>query len=416
MMEYGLIGEKLPHSFSKLLHESFADYTYELKEIERENLSSFMKKKDFKGINVTIPYKKEVIPYLDYIDPSAREIGAVNTVVNRNGKLYGYNTDFYGLKALITRSGTDLNGKKVIILGSGGTSLTVREVAKSLGAKEILRVSRSARNGAISYNELYALHSDGEIIIDTTPVGMYPNIYGSVIKLSCFNKALAVFDVVYNPIRTELVLEAQRRGLTAQGGLYMLCAQAVAASELFTGTKYPESVTLKAYKHILELRRNIVLIGMPGSGKSTVGKILASKFGCEFTDCDAEIVKLTGSEITEIFKTKGEKFFRQTETDIIKHISLNTVGSVISTGGGAILKPENVLNLKRNGKVYFLDRKPEDIIPTADRPLGDSAEKIKQRYKERYNLYVAAADRVIKVSGGADEVADFIAEDLKNES
>ena len=409
--EYGCIGETLKHSFSKEIHNALADYEYGIIEIPRESLDSFMRKKSFKAINVTIPYKEKVIPYLYEIDDMAREIGAVNTVVNRGGRLYGYNTDFFGMSALLEKAGIDLRCKKVAILGTGGTSKTSLSVAKSLGAREIFRVSRSAREDAITYGELYEKHSDTEVIINTTPSGMYPAIFDTPIDLSRFPSLVGVADAVYNPLRTPLILEAKKRGIAAEGGLYMLVAQAVRASEIFTDTEYENDATDKIFKKIRSEKENIVLIGMPSSGKSTVGRLIADTLGREFIDTDALIEKSEGKSIPKIFKENGEKYFRDAETVAVKEASACS-GKVIATGGGAVLREENLSALSENGKIYFLDRALEDLMPTSDRPLASDREAIEKRYNERYETYTAAADVIIKIKSDAEGVAKHITEDF----
>ena len=261
-MKYGLIGEKLGHSFSKDIHAQLGDYEYEPREIDRDSLEAFMTERDFLGINVTQPYKEAVIPYLDEIDGVASEIGAVNTVVNRDGRLYGYNTDFYGMSMLFDYAGIDASGKKVAILGTGGTSKTAHAVLNSLGARKIIKVSRSGRDGTITYSELYQMHADVEIIVNTTPVGMYPNIFGSPVDISGFSSLQGVIDAVYNPLNSTLVQAARERGIPAEGGLYMLVGQALKASELFVGTKYPSFMLDVIYEGIKAEKENVVLIGM----------------------------------------------------------------------------------------------------------------------------------------------------------
>ena len=358
-MKYGLIGEKLGHSFSKEVHNKLFDYDYELKEIPQNELDLFLKQRAFKAINVTIPYKEKVIPYLDFISDIAKEIGAVNTVVNKNGKLYGYNTDFWGLKSLIQKSGISLKDKKVLILGSGGTSKTAFAVANSLGAKEVLQVSRNKKDGFITYEDIYINHTDAQILINTTPCGMYPNIDVSPLDISAFKRLEGVVDAIYNPLRSKLVCDAQKRGIKAVGGLYMLISQAVFAAEKFLDTNIEPQKTDAVYKSILNQKQNIVLVGMPGSGKTTVGKLLAKKLQLEFLDTDDLITEKYGN-ITDIFKTKGEAVFRDYESEVIKEVSA-VGGRVIATGGGAVLRAQNTDLLKRNGRIYFLDRPLESI-------------------------------------------------------
>ena len=322
----------------------------------------------------------------------------MNTIVNKNGKLYGYNTDFYGMTALIKKNGIELSGKKVVILGSGGTSKTSFAVAEALGAKEIVRVSRTGNENSVTYDELYKNHTDADIIINTTPVGMFPEIFNSPIDIDKFNNLSGVVDAVYNPLTTELVAKAKKKGIPAECGLYMLTAQAVRAYEFFMDKGADKSLTDKIFSQVLADKKNIVLTGMPGSGKSTTGKIIAKDLNREFIDTDEEIIKAAGMEIAEYFKRLGEEKFRELETEVIKKISAKS-GIVIATGGGAILKEENVDALKMNGTVYFLDRPLELLLPTADRPLASSANAIKQRFNERYDIYLKTADVRIQVKG-----------------
>ena len=421
-MKYGLIGEHLPHSFSKEVHAKIADYTYELHEIEKEALDAFMKKKEFTAINVTIPYKKDVIPYLYEIDENAKRIGAVNTIVNKDGKLYGYNTDFFGMRALIHKLDLDFSGKKVVILGTGGTSNTAIAVAESLGAKEIVTVGRTAKKDVITYEELYRLHTDAEFIVNTTPCGMFPypdgneTIAGTPIDLEAFPQLKGVMDAVYNPLRTNLVMNAIEKGIPAGGGLYMLVAQAVIASEKFLDTSFDPSLNDSIFHEIYKSKENIVLSGMPGSGKSTVGKILASMLNRPFIDTDEEIVRLTGKEISDIFAERGEKEFRQIEAATISRVSSEHQGAVIATGGGAILRDDNVRALKRNGKIYFLNRPIENIVPTADRPLALDRAALKARFEERYERYLSTCDKEIKTVESAEQTAKIIKEYFFNEN
>ena len=408
-MNYGCIGEKLKHSFSKEIHNALTDYEYELREIAREDLGDFARSADFKAINVTIPYKELIIPYLYSIDEHAKQIGAVNTVVNRDGRLYGYNTDFYGMTALIRHLGICLEGKKVVILGSGGTSKTANAVATALGAREVIRVSRTAKEGSVSYDTLYDLHTDADVLINTTPVGMYPDIFGLSADIDRFDRLIGVIDAVYNPLRTPLVSKAKERGIAAEGGLYMLVAQAVRASEIFLDIKYPEGTLDRIYKGIAASKENVVLIGMPSSGKSTVGRILAKALGRKFVDTDDMIEKKQGRAIPDIIRDCGEGAFRDMETDAVKEASALT-GVIIATGGGAILRHENVQALKESGRLYFLDRPLCDLMPTASRPLSSDREALTKRYKERYGIYTSICDEQIRVDRTANGVAQLIME------
>ena len=414
-MEYGLIGRKLGHSFSKTLHNLIGNYDYELREIEPENLEEFMLKKDFRAINVTIPYKQDVIPFLEEIDPFAQKIGAVNTIVNKNGKLLGYNTDFLGLKSLILKNNMDLKGKKVLILGSGGTSKTAIAVAQDLSASDIYCLSRNGSEGLITYEEAYRNHTDAEVIINTTPCGMYPKIGESAIDIEKFPRLEAVVDAVYNPLSSALVVGARNKGINAIGGLYMLISQGVFASELFLNKKYPETLVDGIFEKIVKEKENIVLIGMPASGKTTVGKALAESLGKSFYDSDEEIVKKEGISIPEIFALKGEKYFRECESQVIKELSA-LQGAVIATGGGAVLNPRNIDLLKGNGKVFFLDRNLDDMVATPDRPLSSTREDLEKRYKERYPIYCSSADYKINCSNDVAENVNAIKEVLKSEN
>ena len=412
-MKYGCIGERLCHSFSREIHTALSDYEYELKEIPRDGLSEFLSAKEFSAINVTIPYKEAVIPYLYSIDDAARRIGAVNTIVNKDGKLFGYNTDFYGMTELLTHASVSVRGKKIAILGSGGTAKTARAVCLALGAREVLTVSRVASDVAIDYKTLYECHTNTEVIINTTPVGMYPTPFDLSLDISRFDRLSGVIDAIYNPLRTGLILAAHERGIPAEGGLYMLVAQAVRASEIFLDTTYPEGTTERVYEKILREKENIVLIGMPGSGKSTVAGLLGERLSREVCDTDELITKRCKKDVPTIFSEDGETYFRYIEAEIIKEVSALS-GKIISTGGGAILRNDSVKALKMNGKVYFLDRPKEDLVPTEDRPLAKTREMIYKRYDERYAKYVGAADRIIKIDCPADEVARRIEnEDLR---
>ena len=404
---YSLIGEHLPHSFSKTIHEKIGDYRYDLKELRPEELDAFMRRAAFKGINVTIPYKQAVIPYLDEISEQAEAIGAVNTVVNRGGKLYGYNTDYYGMKALLGHAGIDPKGKKALILGTGGTSRTALAVLTDMGASEVHKVSRSGRDGALTYEEAGRDHADAQVLVNTTPCGMYPNLDDCPVDLSAFPDLAGVIDAVYNPLRPTLVLEALKRGIPAEGGLYMLVVQAVYAAELFLDRKIDSAVTERIYTEILNSKRNIVLTGMSRAGKTTVGALLAARMGREMMDTDQMIVGREQRAITEIFATDGEAYFRDAESEMVGVLAPQN-GLVIATGGGAVLRQENVDALKKNGVVIFLDRPAEQILPTDDRPLADTADKVAALYEKRYPVYRAACDVRVVNDGSAEEVTEKI--------
>lgn len=386
-MQYGLIGEKLGHSYSREIHENIADYKYALVELSREALRPFFEARDFKAINVTIPYKQDVIAFLDSIDEHARIIGAVNTVVNRNGKLYGYNTDFSGMRAQLVHMGIDLKGEHVLILGAGGTAKTAHAVAQSLSAASITTLPRCPEG----YNEAAKQYPQTTFIINATPVGMYPNCEDSPVDTDLFPRLKGIFDAIYNPLRTNLILAGQAKNLPSEGGLYMLSAQAVYASGLFQGKEISKDLIDKAYEAVKADKQNIVLIGMPSAGKSTVGKLLADLTGKKFVDTDVLIKEKAGMTIPEIFSAQGEAGFRAMEKDVIASVS-NDSKLVIATGGGVVLNPENIHRLKRNGVVVFLDRAPEELICTADRPLSKDKDAVMKLYRERYALYTASAD------------------------
>ena len=397
-MEYGLIGGKLGHSYSKVIHEMLCGYRYDLCPLPTEaEARAFLKKRLFKAINVTIPYKKLVMEYCTYIDPRAKAIGAVNTVVNKNGLLYGYNTDYSGFAHLCEAHGVDFAGHTVLILGTGGTHNTTSAVARDKGAAKILTVSRKPdpEKGELSYTE--ALTSGAQIIINTTPAGMYPNVGVCNLDVAAMPGLEAVLDVVYNPDKTELILRAEEAGVpVAAGGLEMLVAQAVYAAEYFLGRTFDDAAG-EIDRITAALRRdtlNVALIGMPSSGKTTVGRALAEALGKRFVDLDEEIVKADGRSIPDIFAAEGEEGFRQKETAVIAQFAKEG-RQLLSCGGGAVKKPENVRLLRQNGVVLFLDRPLDALTVGGGRPLSSSADALRTMYAERRPLYLAAADAVV---------------------
>jgi len=393
MKQYGCIGKKLAHSFSKEIHAHLADYKYDLIELGEEEIRPFFEKKAFAAINVTIPYKQTVIPYLDEVSDVAKRIGAVNTIVNRDGRLYGYNTDYHGMKALIEKAGVEIKGKKVLILGTGGTSKTANVVAADMGAKEIQTVSRRKSKDCITYEEAAGQHADAQVIINTTPSGMYPDCGSRPIDVSFFGALEGVIDAVYNPLSTNLILDAKKKGVKAEGGLYMLVMQAVVAVEKFIGERIPKEKADAVYAAVLASKENIILTGMPGSGKSTVGKLLNIE-GFEFIDTDAEIEKRCGCAIKDLIETKGEKAFRDLESEVIADVS-SSCCRIISTGGGAVLREENIRSLKRNGKTFFIDASLSRLRATSDRPLSDTDEKLAALYNQRLGIYQSTADVIV---------------------
>lgn len=410
-MKFGLIGEKLNHSFSKEVHNKIGNYDYALREISRDGLEDFFRSKDFLGLNVTIPYKEEVIKYLDDISPSAKKIGAVNTVVNKNGKLIGYNTDYDGAKLLIERNGVKLKGKNVYILGSGGASKTLNAVSIDLGAREVTIVSRKGEKG-ITYEKLYKKAEKVEVLINTTPVGTYLDAKNCPVELSKFSNLESVIDLIYNPLKTQLIMQAESKGIKAGGGLLMLVAQAVYAYSHFFDKQISGLTVDKIYSEILNEKQNVVLTGMPSCGKSTIGKILSEKLGKKFLDSDDEIVKKYKKTPKDIILSYGEEKFREIESEIIEELSYQT-GLIIATGGGAIIKEENVKSLKRNGRIFYLKKDLENLISTESRPLTSSLKDLQKVYEKRKDIYIKTADKVINANYSAEEVADVIIKETK---
>jgi shikimate dehydrogenase len=408
-MTYGLIGEHLTHSYSCEIHRKLADYTYELLELPPEAVGPYMLSGDFSAINVTIPYKKTVIPYLNHISQRAEQVGAVNTVVRREDGLYGYNTDFAGMEALIQHVGLDLAGRKVLILGSGGTCATAMAVARHLGAREVYILSRhpEPETGAITYEEAKRTQSDAQIIINTTPVGMYPRVEGKPLDIADYPALEGVLDAIYHPLRTNLILDAAERGIPAAGGLYMLVAQAVYASALFLGQKPKEEDIDRVFSAMTKEKQNLVLIGMPSAGKTAVGTRLSQRTGRPFIDTDQRLAELAGMPTAAYLAQKGERAFRDLESQVVREAALRD-GSIIATGGGAILREENLRALRQNGELLFLDRALENLQPTEDRPLSCNREALAALYQERYSRYLAAADIRVDANQSVEQVAECI--------
>ena len=405
-MEYGLIGAKLGHSYSKIIHEMLCGYHYDLCPLPtEEEARAFLAKRQFKAINVTIPYKKLVMEYCSYIDPRAKAIGAVNTVVNKNGLLYGYNTDYMGFAHLCDAHGVNFAGRTVLILGTGGTHNTTWAVAHDRGAKQIYTVSRhpDPEKGELTYAQ--ALTTGAQIIINTTPVGMYPNVGVSALDITSMPGLEAVIDVIYNPDKTELILRAEELGVpVAVGGLEMLVAQAVYAAEFFLDRKF-EDAGAEIARVTSELRReqlNIALIGMPSSGKSTLGRALAERLGKRFVDLDEEIVKADGRSIPDIFAAEGEDGFRTKETAETQRFGKEG-RQLISCGCGIVKKPENLRALHQNGVILFIDRPVDALAVGGGRPLSSSMDALRQMEAQRRPLYLAAADAVIPNNGTLDD-------------
>lgn len=390
MPRYGLIGEKLGHSFSKPIHEKLAGYSYDLIPLAPEELDGFLRAKEFAAVNVTIPYKQDVIPYLDEMDGAARAIGAVNTIVNREGRLCGYNTDFTGFEQTLLQSGISPRGRNALILGSGGTCRTVRAVLEHLGAARITVVSRTAREGVVTYEQAAQL-LDTHLIINASPVGMYPDIERQPINLTAFPQLSGVVDVIYNPLRTRLLLQAAELGVPCVNGLYMLVAQAKRAAELFTGREIPDASVVSVWRELQAEKSNLVLTGMPVSGKSTIGRLAAERLGKRFVDIDALIEEQSGMTIPEIFERFNEAGFRERERKAVQALSKEN-GLVLSTGGGTVLDPANIRDLRHNGVIAFLDRPLELLTVGGGRPLAKSREEIERLYHKRYSLYCGRCD------------------------
>lgn len=388
-MRCGLLGRTLGHSYSPQIHGALADYTYELFEKEPEELEDFLRNGDFHGLNVTIPYKKSVIAYCDELSPTAKKLGAVNTIVRQSdGTLIGHNTDYFGFRSMLERSKLQVSGKKALVLGSGGASATAVAVLQEVGA-EVVIVSR---NGENNYQNLH-LHTDAILIVNATPVGMYPKCGVSPVSLDLFPALEGVLDLIYNPAKTKILLDAEERGLVAVNGLWMLMAQAKESSEWFSGTSISDAEIAKIYAKLRSQMENIILIGMPGCGKSTVGKILGDKLQRQFVDADAEIVKLAGKSIPEIFAEQGDYGFRALETQILAELGKRS-GLVIATGGGCVTRQENYRHLHQNGVLFWLQR---DIssLPTDGRPLSANG-KLEEMYRIRKPMYQAFADHLIE--------------------
>ena len=397
-MEYGCIAEHLTHSFSKEIHALLADYRYELQELSPCEVGAFLRQRDFRGLNVTIPYKQTVIPFLDDISPIAKDIGAVNTIVNREGYLYGDNTDFWGMKYLLEREKINLQGKTVLILGTGGTSRTARVVARRLGAARIGIVSRQMGEGVLTYEQALQTFADAQIIINTTPSGMFPNEEQMPysIDLDRFPRLEGLMDAIYHPLRSELVLAAQARGIPAIGGLTMLVVQAAVAVERFLDVSLPAERVADVDRQIRMSKENLVLIGMPGSGKTTIGMILAKKYNRELIDTDQELIAMTGKTPAALIEEQGEAAFRDLEAEAVRRCAAKS-GVVIATGGGAILRDDNVRRLRRNGRLIFLDRSPEQLPVTDDRPLSCDRERLMRLYEARIDRYHAVADARVEI-------------------
>lgn len=400
-MQCGLLGRKLGHSYSPQIHGLLGSYNYKLFEKEPEEVGDFLKNGDFTGLNVTIPYKKDVIPYLSQLSPVAKRLGAVNTIVRRqDGSLIGHNTDYFGFRYLVERSGLTVRGKKVLVLGSGGASNTAVAVLQELGAQVVI-ISRSGEN---NYQNLH-LHQDASVIVNTTPVGMYPNTGISPIDLNLFPQLEGVLDAIYNPARTQILLDAEKRGLVAMNGLWMLVAQAKESAEWFTGSAIDQDKIPEIHACLRRQMENIVLIGMPGCGKSTIGRLLAQHTGKKFVDADDALEARLGRKITDIIPQDGENAFRRMESDTLSELGKQS-GLVIATGGGCVTRERNYPLLHQNGTILWLNRQLHKL-PTEGRPLSQPG-KLQEMFAQRQSLYRQFADAEISNDGPVEETLTAI--------
>lgn len=400
-MRCGLLGRTLGHSYSPQIHSDLGDYSYELFEKEPEELENFLKNGDYTGLNVTIPYKKTVLPFLDELSPTAKKMGCVNTIVRReDGSLYGHNSDFFGFQSLVRHSGIAVAGKKALVLGSGGASNTAVKALEELGAVPVV-ISRSGEN---NYQNLW-LHKDASIIVNTTPVGMYPNTGAAPLDLSRFPHLEGVLDVIYNPARTQLLLDAERLGIPNENGLWMLVAQAEESAEYFTGKTLDDAIIETIYRKLCAQMQNIVLIGMPGCGKSTIGAVLAKKLNRVLVDADERIVSLAGKSIPEIFAQDGETVFRSWETKALEENGKQS-GYVLATGGGCVTRQENYPLLHQNGAIVYL-RRDISLLPKDGRPLSQK-NSLDAMYQIRRSLYEAFADFTVDNNGTPEDTVKAI--------
>lgn len=402
--KYGLLGEKLGHSYSPAIHALLGDYDYKLYECPKDKLDGFLTRRDFAGLNVTIPYKKAVIPYCAQLSPIAAKLGSVNVLIHRkDGTLYGDNTDAYGFSGMVAHSGIAVAGKKVLVLGSGGASATVCAVLEQLGAASVTVISRSGEN---NYNNLDR-HGDTDVIVNTTPVGMYPNNGVSPLDLKGFPRCSGVLDILYNPARTALMLQAEELGIPCAGGLYMLVAQAKRTAELFLDTEIADGEIVRIRDLLARQMQNIVLIGMPGCGKTTAAALLGKKLGRPVSDSDAAVEQAAGKPIPQIFAEEGQDAFRALETQALAQLGKGSAG-IIATGGGCVTRRENYPPLHQNGVIFWL-RRDTDRLPREDRPISLSRD-LKELEMEREPLYRAFADHIIDNNGPVEDAVRRIME------
>ena len=406
-MKCGLLGEKLGHSYSPQIHAELADYEYKLYEKAPDEVEDFVRRGDWHGLNVTIPYKKTVIPFCDELSETARAIGSVNTLLKRpDGTIFGDNTDAFGFETLLTQTlKADISGWKALVLGTGGASVTVCAMLRKRGA-QVVPISRSGKD---NYTNL-EWHRDAKLLVNTTPVGMYPKNGASLVDLGVFPKLEAVLDVVYNPARTALLLQAEKRGIPCAGGLTMLVAQAKRSAEIFLGHALPDGEIARITRQLARQMQNVILIGMPGSGKSTVGRLLAEKLGRPLLEADKELEKAAGMSIPVIFANEGEAGFRKRETRILSDLGKQS-GTVISTGGGCVTREENYPLLHQNGVIVWI-RRDLNSLAREGRPLSLNAD-LSAMYTVRAPLYERFADFAVDNDGNAEDTVNSILEVLQ---
>ncbi len=407
MEKYGLLGEHLGHSFSPRIHAMLCGYEYKLYERQRHELPAFLGDCGLAGMNVTIPYKKDVLPHCAWLSDAVKRIGSANTLVKREDGWHAYNTDYFGFRRMVESMNVDPSGKKAVILGSGGAMLAVRTALEDMGAREIIVVSRSGEN---NYDNLH-LHADAEIVVNATPVGMYPNVGKAAASLDSFPNCKAVFDIVYNPARTAFIMQAEEKGIPCRSGLYMLVAQAHRAAELFTGKDIPIERIDEILRVLENETKNIVLVGMPGSGKSSVGAALAELCGKTLVDADEKLYETFGMSAGDMINTHGEDYFRAKETEVLSELGKQS-GLIIATGGGCVTREENYKHLHQNGEIFWLRRRL-DKLPTDGRPLSQRG-SLEEMFKKRAPMYERFADYVIdNDSGSVLDAAKAILEAIK---
>ena len=404
-MAYGLLGRKLGHSWSPAIHAELGSTPYTLHELEPEELCAFLETTSLSALNVTIPYKKDVLPYCTVLSDAAKKMGCINTMVKKADGWHGDNTDYYGFTYMVKQAGMDPKGKKCLVLGSGGASLTVVQVLQDMGAASVVVISRSGKD---NYDNL-SLHADAELIVNATPVGMYPNNGVSPVDLTVFPECKAVLDLIYNPRRTALLIAAEKLGIPCCSGLTMLVAQAKRAAELFMDCTLPDTLIPRIVEKLQRQMENIVLIGMPGCGKTTIANALGKELGMDVVDADAEIEAMAGKTIPQIFAEGGEDAFRQLETCVLDNLGKRS-GIIISTGGGCVTRKENYPHLHQNGKIIWLTRELE-ALPTEGRPLSQTND-LADMYCVRRPMYQYFADMTVDNTGTVESTVSAIKEAL----